>query len=88
MAYKRKITRREGDERRRTMNNVISEKAKRALKRLEKEKLCSICYGSYDHGFWTYGNNAWPVNEGRCCHSCDETYVLPARIASLRREPA
>jgi hypothetical protein len=91
---------REGDKRRRRAMTVatvdekvdrVKEKAKHVLRRLEKEKICSICYESYDHDFWPYGNNAWPVNEGKCCHSCDETHVLPARIKdlqSLRRKPA
>lgn len=38
---------------------------------------CSIC-GQQFHEF---GNNARPVNDGRCCNYCDEHVVIPARIA-------
>lgn len=31
-----------------------------------------------------YGNNPWPVTEeGRCCDTCNNLYVIPARIAHL-----
>jgi hypothetical protein len=43
---------------------------------------CSIC-GDTLSG---YGNNADPVNDGRCCSDCDIVYVLPARIAEERSE--
>lgn len=38
--------------------------------------ICSICHGKYD-GF---GNNAQPINEGRCCNECNEKVVVPIRI--------
>lgn len=44
-----------------------------------KQKTCSICQNKYD-GF---GNNAWPVNDGRCCDHCNWQVVVPARIAQL-----
>lgn len=29
-----------------------------------------------------YGNNPWPVKDtGKCCNICNETEVIPARIA-------
>lgn len=37
---------------------------------------CSICHKTIK-GF---DNNAWPVNDGRCCSDCDNKYVLPLRI--------
>jgi len=40
---------------------------------------CSICQRDING----YGNNAWPVNEGRCCNDCNTTVVIPARIAQL-----
>ena len=40
------------------------------------ETKCSICGQKLD-GF---GNNAWPVNEGRCCDECDAAVVIPMRI--------
>lgn len=42
-------------------------------------KRCSICNGLYD-GF---GNNAEPVNSGRCCRTCNFETVLPVRIMQL-----
>lgn len=40
-------------------------------------KVCSICGEKYE-GF---GNNAQPVNKGRCCDKCNSTVVVPTRIA-------
>jgi hypothetical protein len=37
---------------------------------------CSICQRLYEG----YGNNAVPVNAGRCCDRCDTMIVIPARI--------
>lgn len=45
----------------------------------EKEKTCSICFRKYT-GF---GNNAWPVNEGRCCNQCNDFVVINARLAQM-----
>lgn len=45
----------------------------------KKVKKCSICKASYV-GF---GNNADPVNKGRCCDTCNTLVVIPARIAML-----
>lgn len=36
---------------------------------------CSVC-GNHYVG---YGNNAQPVNEGRCCNDCNKSYVMPLR---------
>lgn len=51
-----------------------------------KEKLprCSICGKNYTG----YGNNALPVNKGRCCDVCNKSIVVPRRIrdAEARRE--
>lgn len=41
-----------------------------------KQKICSICGKSYEG----YGNNAQPVNNGRCCDKCNATVVIPRRI--------
>lgn len=43
---------------------------------------CSICNNPIPvNGFgWAYGNNAQPVNNGRCCDYCNFMYVIPARI--------
>ena len=39
-------------------------------------KICSIC----GCGYTGWGNNAWPVNDGRCCNQCNSEYVIPARL--------
>jgi len=45
----------------------------------ERNQKCSICQKFYA-GF---GNNAWPVNDGRCCDWCNATVVIPARLTNL-----
>ena len=47
---------------------------------------CSICSEEIiveDNG-WDLGNNAQPINEGRCCTKCNDTVVVPARIRSYQ----
>lgn len=44
-----------------------------------KNQPCSICGINY-RGF---GNNAWPVNKGRCCDTCNTLHVIPQRIADM-----
>lgn len=46
------------------------------------ETKCSIC-GRTIEG---YGNNAWPVNDGRCCDKCDDEVVVPRRINDAKSE--
>jgi hypothetical protein len=43
---------------------------------------CSICGGDIDvqPNGWADGNNAEPVNDGRCCDFCNWAVVIPARI--------
>ena len=38
-------------------------------------KICSICGKPY----MGYGNNAAPINDGRCCDECNEKVIM-ARI--------
>jgi hypothetical protein len=38
---------------------------------------CSICRGKYEG----WGNNARPVDNGRCCDECNILVVIPARLA-------
>lgn len=38
--------------------------------------VCSICGKNYEG----YGNNAEPVNNGRCCNDCNATIVVPRRM--------
>lgn len=42
----------------------------------ENKRTCSICGG----GYWGWGHNAEPVNQGRCCDTCNNLVVLPERI--------
>lgn len=47
---------------------------------------CSICQNEIQAvGDWTQGNNAEPVNDGRCCDQCNATVVIPARLTQMRR---
>lgn len=41
-----------------------------------KENICSICGKKYE-GF---GNNAQPINKGRCCNDCNRDFVIPMRV--------
>ena len=45
------------------------------------KKICSICGKEYTG----WGNNAWPVNEGRCCDACNWNYVIPARLTEMSK---
>ena len=49
---------------------------------MKKKPICSICQLEIqpDDNGWDGTNNAQPVNDGVCCHSCDKTVVLPARL--------
>jgi hypothetical protein len=43
---------------------------------------CNICGEDIeveDSG-WSRGNNARPVNKGRCCNKCNLEVVVPVRI--------
>lgn len=51
----------------------------RRRNRPSKEGRCSICGERYDG----MGNNAAPVNGGRCCDVCNTTRVIPERIARI-----
>ena len=48
----------------------------------QEPKLCSICSRVYTGS----GNNAAPVNDGRCCNGCNIVVVLPERLRALRQE--
>ena len=49
---------------------------------------CIICKDDIEHKmhpttgevYWTEGNNAQPVADGRCCDSCDCRVVIPTRL--------
>lgn len=57
------------------MAKLLDEKAAKL------EFVCSIC----QLPFRGYGNNALPINPGRCCDRCDENVVIPARINQMIR---
>lgn len=43
-------------------------------------KECCICGNEFEG----WGNNPWPVKrEGECCDSCNNLYVVPARIEAM-----
>jgi hypothetical protein len=48
---------------------------------------CSICRKPVQPTpfGWTRGNNAQPVNDGRCCDDCNWTVVLPARRLAQKK---
>jgi len=46
---------------------------------------CSICTSKIDvqaNGF-EGGHNAFPLSNGRCCTKCNDTEVIPMRIAII-----
>ena len=43
--------------------------------------LCGDLIESY--GSWDASHNASPVASGRCCGGCNDTVVIPARIAAF-----
>ena len=50
---------------------------------------CSICGKPIPAvGNWTEGNNAEPVNSGRCCNECNMSVVVPARMGYVNSRPA
>ena len=54
---------------------------------------CSICKEKIDEQFtkntnkvyWTEGHNAEPINDGRCCTSCNYVFVVPARVVNIKK---
>jgi hypothetical protein len=51
------------------------------VKPLPVSPTCSIC----QREFTEFGNNAWPVNDGRCCDACNATAVCAARWQLFQR---
>jgi hypothetical protein len=52
---------------------------------MNKPTTCSICQGPLEPDpekakIWPHGNNAQPVNDGRCCDRCNYEVVIPARL--------
>lgn len=53
------------------------------MKEEKKNPICCICGKECENEF---GNNPWPVNndeDARCCNVCNDTVVVPERIARL-----
>ena len=53
-----------------------------------KPLICCICKQQIKpnwHG-WAGGNNAEPIDRGRCCDDCDKRYVIPARLVEIYRQ--
>jgi hypothetical protein len=51
---------------------------------------CSICKETIEKHvdpkgkvYWDQGNNAEPINDGRCCDKCNMTVVIPARLGRI-----
>jgi hypothetical protein len=46
---------------------------------------CSICDKAIPvkEGGWSEGNNAQPINDGRCCDECNANVVIPARLHAV-----
>jgi len=51
---------------------------------------CSICNEEIEkikdnegQVIWDQGNNAEPINGGRCCNSCNSGVVIPARLGMI-----
>jgi len=68
----------------RTMSNVIN----------MKDKQCVICDGyieplrdSEGKVVWSGGHNAEPIDEGRCCDTCNNDVVIPTRMAQMMFSP-
>jgi hypothetical protein len=34
--------------------------------------------------YWDQGNNAQPIDDGRCCNECNATIVIPARLTEIK----
>ena len=52
-----------------------------------KKVKCSICSGYIKplkdkdgNIIWEHGNNAEPINDGRCCDDCNWSVVIPERL--------
>ncbi len=49
---------------------------------------CSICQSKIlsDAWGWDKGHNAAPINNGRCCSSCNEYLVIPVRLWEFKTD--
>ena len=46
---------------------------------------CSICTNQIkpDANGWDKGHNAWPINDEKCCGECNDSVVVPIRLAQF-----
>ena len=47
-----------------------------------KKQTCIICKKQFEG----YENNARPFKEGICCNECNQSTVIPSRLARLREQ--
>lgn len=60
--------------------SFTEDEAKVAIMRLNGEIVdCSICFKPM---LYKYSHNAEPVNDRRCCESCNYDVVIPKRMES------
>ena len=63
--------------------------AKRNLGPLSQAAIrCSICGEDIQptKSGWREGNNAEPINDGRCCDVCNPSVVVPRRFSDMFRK--
>ena len=51
---------------------------------------CCICHKQIEQErtesgeiYWTQGNDALPIHDGRCCNKCNAEIVIPARFTDI-----
>lgn len=51
------------------------------MQEVEEILKCSICGNIIKPNWfgWADGNDAQPINNGRCCDECNSRYVIPVR---------
>ena len=51
--------------------------------RLLKCSICDLLITPHPLSGWAGGNNAQPINDGRCCDDCNSMVVIPTRLARM-----
>jgi len=53
--------------------------------------MCVICHKEIEKQYtkegvmyWDQGNNAQPIDDGRCCNDCNEKIVIPQRMTDMQ----
>lgn len=60
------------EEEMKVLKNVLKKRSEHKDKEDLPTYVCSICGKT----FTGYGNNAEPINSGRCCNSCNQLVIL------------